>query len=900
MIRRLALIGAVALASTAPAAHAEDPIRPASERFAAEGVAEVPDFQRHVLTLMGRLGCNTRSCHGSFQGQGGFRLSLFGYDFKTDRETLLKDGTGRVALDDPEASKILGKPTLAIPHKGGKRLEPESWQYRVLARWIEGGAQGVDEKAPHFERLEVTPTEIDFREPGQKTPLRVVAHWSDGGSEDVTCLARFRTNDESIAEVSEDGVVSSVGPGDTHVVAFYDNGVAPIPVLRAVSDLVAEKYPPVPTPTRVDELVVAKLRKLGIVPSPTCTDAEFLRRVGLDLAGTLPTPDEVESFLSDPAPEKRARKVEELLGRPAYAAWWTTKLCDTTGDAPKVLQVQQVGPQAPRQWYDWIYKRVAENLPYDKLVAGLVLATSRARGESYDDFVKTMAAAGKPGETAKYADRETMPLFWARQNFRKPEERVIGFSYAFLGVRLECAQCHKHPFDQWTQDDFHRFGAFFNAVGFGVAPDARQAYQRIAKDSGLDKLQGGERNRKIQQLRQAGEVTPWQEVFVNPNGRTARVAGAKQGPAKAGRVVSAKVLGGDEVAIAGSDDPRAPLMEWLRRKDNPYFARAFVNRAWATYFGRGIVSPTDDMNLANPPSNEPLLDYLADGFVDHGFDMKWLHREITGSLAYQRSWQVNATNRLDERNFSRALVRRIPAEVLIDAVTLATGSRTVLLKSATEVATRATGPQSLAPARRFLGNYAARVFGSSTRETNCDCNRSDEPNLLQSIYLQNDAELYAAIDRADGWLVEKTGASPGPAFTPGMGGGMGGGNTTAGLENVPLAEVERRLADARANNQPGRIFRLETRIAEIKGTPKPARHANPAGPARAAAKVARIAPADREAIVREAYLRTLSRHPNEAEAEAAAGYLARSDDGAKGLRDLLWALLNTKEFITNH
>jgi hypothetical protein len=912
MIRRLAPIVAVALASTyAPLALADAPTRPARLRFEAEDVREVPDFQRHVLTLMGRLGCNTRSCHGSFQGQGGLRLSLFGYDFKADRETLLKEGAGRVVLDDPEASKILAKPTLGMPHKGGKRMALDGWQYRLILRWIEGGAKGV-EKASHFDRLEVTPSEVVFRKAGDKVPLKVVAHWSDGGSEDVTCLTRFRTNDESIAEVDVDGVVTALGPGDTHVVAFYDNGVSAVPVLRAVSDLLGEKYPSVPTPTRVDELVVAKLKKLGITPSPTCTDAEFLRRVGLDLAGTLPTPDEVEAFLSDPSPDKRARKVDDLLARPSYAAWWTTKLCDYTGDAPRVLNVQAVGPQAPRQWYDWIYKRVADNMPYDRLVAGLVLATSRPKGQSYDDFVKIQASYARPNDKdhAGFADRETMPHFWARQNFRKPEERVIGFSYAFLGVRLECAQCHKHPFDQWTQDDFNRFGAFFNAVGFGIAPDARASVQKINQETGLDKLMGGERNRKIQQLRQAGEVAPWQEVFVNRNGQTARVAKAKQAPKdRAGRVVSAKVLGGEEVAIAGIDDPRGPLMEWLRSKDNPYFARAFVNRVWANYFGVGIVSPTDDMNLANPPSNAALLEYLADGFVDHGFDMKWLHREITGSLAYQRGWQVNETNRLDERNFSHAILRRLPAEVLIDAVALATGNSKVLARAATDVAARAIGPPNGAARGRGVGNYAAKVFGSSTRDTNCDCNRSDEPNLLQSIYLSNDAELYAAIDRADGWLVEKTKSTPGPADGAGAGkGGINPANITAGLEGVPLAQLEKRLENAKANNQAPRILRLETKIAEIKGDEptlkalkaKAAGRAANAPETRPAPKVTMLRPEEREGLIREAYLRTLARKPTVAEAVAANEYLAGSVDGARGLRDLLWALLNTKEFITNH
>jgi hypothetical protein len=907
MIRRLAPLVAVLLLAASPAlaADADALVPPAYARYAAEDVREVPDFQRHVLPLMGRVGCNTRSCHGSFQGQGGFRLSLFGYDFKADRETLMKDGTGRVDLADAGASKILAKPTLAMPHKGGKRFEADGWQYRLLERWVEGGAKGVEQES-RFERLEVTPAEIAFRGEGDKVALKVIAHWGDGTREDVTCLTRFRSNDESIAAVNDDGVVTSVGPGDTHVVAFYDNGVHAVPVLRAVSELAGEKYPATPTPTKVDELVVAKLRKLGITPSPICTDPEFLRRVSLDLTGTLPTPSEVEAFLSDPSPEKRAHKVDELLARPSYAAWWTTKLCDYTGDAPKSMPVMQFGPEAPRQWYDWLFKRVADNMPYDQIAAGFVLATSRAKGESYDELTKFMAEANKPGQASKFAERPTMPHFWARSNFRKPEERVIGFSYAFLGVRLECAQCHKHPFDQWTQNDFNRFGAFFNSVGYGTAPDAREAMQKLNKTTGLDTLKGGDRNRKLQQLRRDGEVAPWQEVFVNRNGQPARVAGSKQPPSKLGRVVSAKVLGGEEVSIAGIDDPRAPLMEWLRSKDNPYFARAFVNRVWANDFGVGIVAPTDDMNLANPPSNAALLEYLADGFIDHGFDMKWLHREITSSLAYQRSWHANETNQHDERNFSRALIRRLPAEVVIDALTLATANSAAQAQFTADVEGRSTASINGATRKRGQqGNYAAKVFGSSTRETNCDCNRSDEPNLLQSIFMANDAEVFAAIDRADGWLVEKTKARPAEAAN---GGGLDPAKLTAGMPDVPLERLEGLLAEARAANLAPRVIRLEARIAELKGDEpglklskkKAAALLASNNAARAAAVPVGIKPGDREPIIREAYLRTLSRQPTDAEREAATKHLADATDGGKGLRDLLWALLNTKEFITNH
>ena len=355
----LVSLGILAIGGGVSGARAAELTPPASERFAAAKTTEAPDFRRQVLPLFGRLGCNGRACHGSFQGQGGFRLSLFGYDFDADHEALLSGKSPRVNVAKPSESLVLEKPTLTIDHEGGERMKAGSWEYRLLFRWIEEGAKPLDKASAEFDRLEVVPPEIVFPRAGEKVQLKVIAHWRDGSQEDVTPLCRYRTNDESVAQINEDGLITSLAKGDTQVVALYDNGVVPVPTMLPVSDLIGEKYPDVPTPTRIDELVVAKLRRLGIVPSELSTDAEFLRRVSLDITGTLPQPDEIVAFLQDTSPDKRDRKIDELLERPSYSAWWATRLCDLTGDNQQAID--QVDPNlASRQWYGWLLVRVKE------------------------------------------------------------------------------------------------------------------------------------------------------------------------------------------------------------------------------------------------------------------------------------------------------------------------------------------------------------------------------------------------------------------------------------------------------------------------------------------------------------------------------------------------------------
>ena len=344
------------------------------------------------------------------------------------------------------------------------------------------------------------------------------------------------------------------------------------------------------------------------------------------MTGTLPTPARGRGVPGRPvARQEGGRRSTSCSARPTYAAWWTTKLCDITGNSPRHFKDQAPPEEYARHWYEWIDRRVRENVPYDELVAGIVLGRSRQPGQSYETYIKEQSAYYRDKDPADFTARETMPYYWAKQNTRMPEEQALNFSYAFLGVRLECAQCHKHPFDQWTQDDFNQFTAFFDADRLRHRPrreeglpgaDHQGSAIAATRRSGSAPGSAGLRR---------GRSSPGRKSSSSATRHPGREGEGGQG-AGSRHAQGARRRGGRP--RTGVDDPRRPLMEWMRRKDNPYFARAFVNRVWANYFGVGIINPPDDMNLANPPSNAALLDYLADGFVDHGFDMKWLHREI--------------------------------------------------------------------------------------------------------------------------------------------------------------------------------------------------------------------------------------------------------------------------------
>jgi len=917
---------------------AKEKLRTPAQRFGGDiKQAESPSFRRHIVPLASKLGCSGRECHGSFQGRGGFQLSLFGYDFKKDHTAITNDKKDdiRVDLEHPEKSLFIVKPTKQVKHKGGEIYEEGSWEHNLMLKWIQQGAKIDVKETGEFGRLELFPKEIVFKKAGESIQIKVLAHWADGTVEDVTEFTRFRTNDESVAEVHEGGLVESKSKGDTHIVAFYDNGVSPVPVMLPISEKIARNYPKVSTRTKVDELVVDKLRKIGVLPSDVCTDAEFLRRASLDVTGTLPTPAEVKKFLADKNPNKRAKKIDELLKSPGYAAWWTTKLCDITGNNSRNNNDRNFRNELTQQWYDWIYARIRNNVPYDKMIEGMVMATSRTGpDQSYSDFALEMGSYLRKENPVDFATRPDLPQYWARRNMRKPEEKALGFAYSFLGVRIQCAQCHKHPFDQWTQQDFNQFQAFFTPITFGGksskdgSPNYRTVEAEIAKAVGYDRKTGSTKSRRdmyaeVKRRVAEGEVAPWQELYVRntsyKNLSKAQLAKLKKrNPKYAGRVITPKVLGGEEEMLEKHADPRRPLMDWLRDPQNPYFAHAFVNRLWANYFGRGIVAPADDMNLANPPSNRALLDYLAKGFIQSGYNMRWLHAEILKSDTYQRSWKPNETNKLDEKNFSRMVLRRLPAEVVADAISMATSSGSRLTGYA-ESDERLIGWKMGINygGRGNTAQYALGVFGKPLRETNCDCERSNDPTLLQTIFTRNDPAMLGMIDsyskKQSSWIGELRGiygSSRQKAVARGEAERLQRAINSISLrmkklnanqpkrpaKDDPIALKKYLAARKSYAAQRQRLVQQEKSLRrKLTAGRKPPNRDNPGR----GALPTDIKPKLDE-LITEVFLRTVSRYPTPEERANAKADIEAAKDPVDGLREVLWAMLNTKEFMVNH
>jgi hypothetical protein len=718
---------AVVLFAYAATAHAGEPSSNSSR-------VESVDFERHVMGLFGRMGCNSGSCHGSFQGKGGFRLSLFGYEPERDYLALTRDLQGRrIDTADPDNSLLLLKATGQTDHGGGRRFSKHSWQYQLLRDWIVQGSKWR-KGSGEVTRLTITPAEHVFAKVGETKQLKIRAHFADGTDEDVTALCDFRTQDDAVADVSSTGEVKALRPGDTAIIVSYRGNVVPVRVLTPRPVPPGYQYPAVSQVNFIDREVLAKLQRLNVVPSELTDDGEFLRRVTLDTIGGLPTPDDVRSFLEDTDPEKRAKKIDNLLAHRQHAALWATRLCDITGNNTDQLEnPPELRAKRSQMWHDWLRKRIADNLPYDDIVRGVLTATSRD-GLKPQEWIKQDRAieeAAKKGWETGYADRPSLDLFWRRQQRVPLEQWGEKVAAAFLGVRLECAQCHKHPFDRWTQSDYRAFANVFTQVNFGVSAESKPALDAVNAEL-TKNLQGKAKTQPVVR-----------EIFVGPPAKGLLAPDTN-------RPLPPKALGGPVINIGKGEDERAALFDWMRSPDNPYFARSFVNRVWGHYFGVGLVDPVDDFSLGNPPSNETLLDSLAREFVEHHYDIRHLERMILQSRTYQLSSRTNETNQLDRRNYSHSYVRPLMAEVVVDALNDALGV-TEAWKNDAPTGARATEIGASRVANPTVA-YCFRIFGRSTRTQACDCERALEPALPQRLFLMTDATVLGKLQDPNGRL----------------------------------------------------------------------------------------------------------------------------------------------------
>jgi hypothetical protein len=628
------------------------------------------NFANDVVPLLSRFGCNSSGCHGKAEGQNGFKLSVFGFDPAADYAALVNESRGRrVVPAAPEASLLLRKASGRTAHGGGARLRPGSPPYDTLRDWIAAGLPFGSPADPTVTSVRVEPRQRVLAMGGQQQ-LRVLARSSDGHEVDVTARARFQSNNEGLARVDEDGLVTAGAvPGQAAVLASFRNVMDTFRVVVPRPGRI-DPYPAVPAHNFIDRHVFARLRQLEIVPADVADDATFLRRVYLDVIGTLPTPAEARRFLADRRPDRRARLVDELLRRPEFADYWALWWAD-------LLRVDRaaLGAKRARAYHRWIRAQVSANVPLDAFARAVVTAEGPLDEVPAASFYK---AVSKPGQMAST------------------------LAQVFLGVRLACAECHHHPFDRWSQADYHGMRAYFSGV-------------RLVRTAAGDTL-------------------------------LAEGLAAARHP-RTGATILAHALGQKPPVKLTAGDRREELARWLTAPDNPYFARNLANRVWAHFLGRGLVEPIDDVRATNPPSNPELLDALARHLVASKYDLRALIRAITASRVYRLSSRPNATNGADTQNYSRALLRRLPAEVLLDMVAQVTG-----------VPERfggfPPGTRAIALWDSKVPHYFLKAFGRPERTSACACERNGEPSVAQVLHLLNSAEIQAKLSHAGGSLAK--------------------------------------------------------------------------------------------------------------------------------------------------
>ena len=630
-------------------------------------------FARDIIPILTKAGCNTGGCHGKAEGQNGFKLSVFGFDPAADYDAIAKQGRGRrVFLSSPPYSLMLRKATATEPHGGGQRMEEGSLRYLRLQRWIAEGANNVADEAAQIVKIEVEPRE-GILHASETQQLRVWTIDSAGVRRCVTTEAEYESNAATIAAVDGRGFVQASDiPGEAAILARY---LGHVTICRITIPRPGVKFARPPETNFIDRLAWDKLQRLGIEPSGLCDDATFLRRASLDVIGTLPTAEEARAFLADTAADKRAKLVDRLLERPEYADYWTMRFSD-------LLRVDQskITPQGAVAMTRWLRRQFAGNRPYDAMARDLLLAKGNMQAEGPAGYYKALDT---------------------------PELLARGVSQAFLGIRIECAQCHHHPSDRWGQDDYFAMANMFSGVTRKKLADGGEALlPGLAKD------------------------------LKHP---------------RTGEVIAARALGAAPIEFAPHADRRVHLAEWMTADNNPFFAPMIANRIWAHYFGRGLVEPIDDLRTTNPASNEPLLAELAKHMRDVKYDLKAFTRTLLASRLYQLSSDVTESNASDDQNFSHAAHKAMPAEVLLDAMCQTTGV-------AESFQGWPEGYRAIQIWDNKLPSYFFRIFGRPVRATVCECERSNEPSIAQALHLMNSPEIMEKIRSHEGRAAQLAGS----------------------------------------------------------------------------------------------------------------------------------------------
>jgi hypothetical protein len=615
-------------------------------------------FNLDVMPVFLKAGCNTGSCHGSARGQDRFMLSLFGYDPEGDHYRITREqGTRRINLAIPEESMLVEKSIGAVPHTGGKLFSKDSEHWKTLVNWLKKGALDDPKDIAKPEKLELYPPELLLEGDGASQQMTVLARYTDGTTRDVTKLTVFQSNNELSASINEDGLVTAGKRGEAFIMARFNVFTVGIQAVVIPKNLKYQR-PQLPANNYVDSLVHEKLHKLRITQSGLCSDEVFLRRIFLDVVGMTPKKEDYDRFVNDKSPDKRSKLIDDLLERKEFTEIWVMKFAE-------LLQIQTDDNQGMSYkstllYFNWLKDRIANNMPMDQIVRELLTSTGGT-------FVN-------PSTNYYQVERDNLKI----------TENV---AQVFMGMRIQCAQCHNHPFDQWTQNDYYSFASFFSQVGRKRGADPRES---------------------IIYNRKSGEIN--HPVHKKP--------------------MPPKFLGGETPELKSGDDRRAILANWLASPENPFFARNLANLVWAHFFGQGIIEPVDDVRVSNPPSNPQLLDELAKKFTAYNYDFKKLVRDVCNSRTYQLTTQTNPTNEGDLRNFARAQLRRLRAEVLLDVITQVTETKN-------KFQGLPLGAKAIQIADGRVSNYFLSTFGRAKRETVCSCEVVMEPSLSQALHLLN-------------------------------------------------------------------------------------------------------------------------------------------------------------------